>query len=238
MMKHLTVALFTLSLSGLAHAQNTGGVFGPVVNEDHKSFQYRIGVDPDNAAGETGYAQRIHYQQALDDNFMWRVIGQTQKTNDSNNDFDYLQAELFWELEGSKDYQTGVRFDLRYRDNNRPNQVGVNWMNQYHFDDNWYGRFLVLTTAQFGDNSADGIGLQTRFNLAKKYDFGEVGVELFNSYGSTEKIPSFSSQQHSIGPYMTKKVGKDGWSIFAGALFGITSPSPDTELRFWVTKSL
>lgn len=238
MFKLLILTFSLLFLSAAVVAQNTGAVFGPVVNDGHRSFQYRIGIDPETASGETGYAQRIHYQHSLNGDFMWRLIGQTKKTDESNTDFDFIQAELFWELEGSKDYKTGMRFDLRYRDQNRPHQVGVNWTNEFNFDGNWYGRFVLLTSAQFGDNASDAVSIDTRFNFAKKYDFGEVGVELFNSYGSTEKILDWDQQRHSIGPYLSKKVGKKGWAIFAGALLGLTDAAADVEFKFWVSKPL
>ena len=58
----LALAFFgSLIVSETAFAQNTGGVFGPVVKEGHRSFQYRAAVNPDNALGQTGFAQRLHY---------------------------------------------------------------------------------------------------------------------------------------------------------------------------------
>jgi hypothetical protein len=221
-----------------AYADNTGGVFGPVVTEGHKSFEYRISIDPDNAAGDTSFAHRIHYQQAINGDFMWRILAQARKTAESDNDFDFIQGELTWEFAGTADHKSGMRFDLRLRDEGRANQVGVNWMNQFKFSNDWSSRFLVLTTVQFGSNSASGVGLQTRANLWKKSSFGDVGVELFSSYGTTDKFKDFSEQSHAIGPFIQSSVGKNGWKIFAGVLIGITDASPDTDFRFRVTKSL
>jgi hypothetical protein len=219
-------------------ADNTGGVFGPVVNEGHKSFEYRIGIDPNNAAGETSFAHRIHYQQAINGDFQWRVLAQARKTAESDNDFDFIQGELTWEFAGTDNYKTGMRFDLRLRDEGRANQVGVNWMNQFKLSNDWYSRFLVLTTIQIGSNSASGVGLQTRANLWKKSSYGDVGVELFSSYGTTEKFKDFSDQSHAIGPFFQKAIGKDGWQIYAGVLLGITDASPDTDFRFRLSKKL
>lgn len=101
--------LGTLALPQVAVAQN--------IKEGHKSAQYRIAINPDNALGETGFAQRLHYQQSLNGDMMWRVIGQTKKTSDSDFDLDFLQAELFWELSDDNDqHKTGLRFDARLRD--------------------------------------------------------------------------------------------------------------------------
>jgi len=235
------IILFTLllfcSFLNTARAQNTGGVFGPIVNEGHKSFQYRATFDPDNANDTTGFAQRLHYQQAINDDFMWRIVGQTRKTNDSDFDFDYLQGELFWQLHQKENYSSGVRFDIRTRDNDRPDQVGLNWMHEFAMKDGWGARALVLITKQFGNNSASGIFLQTRFSLQKSTSFGGVGVETFNSYGNSRDIPSFSDQSHTVGPYVSNSLG-NGWSTYAGAQLGVTDPAADLELRFWLTKSL
>ena len=65
----------SLFVTTSAFAQNTGGIFGPVVNEGHSSLQYRATVDPNNSAGDTGFAQRLHYQRAINTDFMWRVVG-------------------------------------------------------------------------------------------------------------------------------------------------------------------
>ena len=134
MMKTLQVSsaaiLASLIYAPHAAAQNTGGVFPTQVNEGHKSLQYRAAIDPDNAQDEFGFAQRLHYQQAINGDFMWRIVGQTQKTESSDFDFSFLQAELFWELSDDEDqHKTGLRFDARLTDGDRAEQLGVNWMN-------------------------------------------------------------------------------------------------------------
>lgn len=225
-------------LSFSAHAQNTGGVFGPSVNDGHKSFQYRATIDPDNAQSETGFAQRLHYQQAINDDFMWRILGQTRKTSDSDTDFDFVQAELFWEFNATDTYQTGVRFDLRIRDNDRPDQIGVNWIHQYQLQNNWSARFLVLGAAQVGSNANDGVSLQVRGNIAKKTAFGGIGIEMFNNFGNSRDFGSFDEQMHTIGPFAELPLGKNGWSAFVGSLFGVSDAAADLELRFWLTKNL
>ena len=75
--KQMTIRLITayfclaagLTLS-TATWGNTAGVFPPVVNEEHRSMQYRITIDPDSGAWGT----RLHYQQSLDGSVMLRGI--------------------------------------------------------------------------------------------------------------------------------------------------------------------
>jgi len=231
-------AVFSVGfLTAPAMAQNTGGVFLPMVNEGHRSIQYRAAINPDNAAGEFGFAQRLHYQQAINGDFMWRILGQTRKTDSSDVDWDFLQAELFWELSDDEDqHKTGFRFDARLRDEGRAEQLGLNWMNQFNFEDGWRARALVLTSVQLGSNAADGVNLQTRGQIARTLDSGyTLGLDMFNNYGRTGNFGSFEEQSHTIGPFVAAPIG-NGVSFYAGPLFGISRAAPDVEARLWLTK--
>ena len=215
-------------------ARNTGGVFGPVVNEGHAALQYRATFNLDTDQ----FAQRLHYERALNTDVMWRVVAQTRETATSDIDFDYVQGEVFWQITpDGQDFQTGLRFDGRIRDDDRPGFVGVNWMNQYRFSPDLSGRVLFLTAYEVGDNSRDGVFIQSRANLTYRAAQGvNIGAELFNSYGSTADLNRLSNQSHQIGPFATVDVAKT-FSVFAGALFGMTEASPDAELRLWLTKT-
>ena len=225
-------AAWTLSMTP-AFAQNTGGVFGPVVNEGHKAAQYRITFDPDS----DNWAQRLHYEQSLNGDVMVRGIVQTRETPSSELDFDFLQGELFWELATNSDaWKTGLRFDARYRNDDRPEIFNINWMNQFQLAPNLSARALLLTNVEVGDQARDGVFLQSRFNLTHRFPSrASVGVEVFNSYGSTDKFRKLREQSHQIGPFATVPLA-DEWDIFVGALFGVTQATPDTNLRLWVTR--
>ena len=230
-------ALAAIFIAPNAMAQNTGGVFPIQVNEGHRSLQYRAAIDPDNAQDEFGFAQRLHYQQAINGDFMWRIVGQTQKTESSDFDFSFLQAELFWEMSDDEDqHKTGLRFDARLTDGDRAEQLGVNWVNQFNFDNGWHARALVLSSVQIGDTAADGINLQTRARVGKKLENGPlIGVEMYNNYGRTSDFGSFDEQSHTIGPFISTPIGNKV-SLFAGPLFGFSSAAPDVEARLWLTK--
>ncbi|MEP1229414.1 MAG: transporter [Litorimonas sp.] len=232
-MKAISIALALIAaITPYAHAQNTGGIFSPIVNEGHRSLQYRATFSDDDRS-----AQRVHYQDAINDDFMWRVVGQV--ISDGNNtDFDFLQGEMFWDLSDKNDkWAQGLRFDIRVRDDNRPNQFGLNWANEFKLSDRLQARALVFSTLQFGDNSANGIFLQTRGSLTyKATDKVNVGVESYNNYGSTNDFQFLKDSQQQIGPFVTFPVHKNT-SIFLNALFGVSQSAPDTDLRFWVTQS-
>jgi len=232
-MRYALMATAFVVSTPTALAQNTGGIFPPIVNEGHKSAQYRVAYNPDTE----GLSQRVHYQQAINGDVMWRGLVSARKTDDSDVDVDFIQAELFWELsDDDDDWKTGFRFDGRIRDDGRPGLIGVHWTNQFPIAENWNGRFVALSAFDVGDDARDGIFLQTRGNIFTRLETGQtLGVELFNSYGSTDNFLDLDKQGHQIGPFASFPVSDD-WSVFTGALFGLTDASADSELRLWVTR--
>ena len=102
--------LFLLCYAGPAFAQNTSGVVGATVDDDESTLEYRLGIDPDNSRGETGVAQRLHYQRSINSDLRWRVVGRFRKTQESDFEFDYVEAELVWQLsEDDKKYRNIVQ---------------------------------------------------------------------------------------------------------------------------------
>lgn len=215
-----------------ALAQNTGGVFPPTVNEGHKSLQYRLTLSDDDRS-----AQRIHYQEAINDDFMWRIVGAVN-SNGNDTDFDFLQGELFWDFsDKGDDWEQGVRFDARIRDENRPAQLGLNWMHQIKLSDRLTARALALSAVQLGDNAADGVSLQSRGSLIyKASDKVKIGAEIYNSYGTTANFQSFKNSNQQFGPFVTFPIRKNT-SIFLNALFGLSDASPEADARLWITQS-
>lgn len=217
-----------------AAGQNTGGVFGPVVNEGHKSWQYRAAYDFDSYA----FAQRFHYQQSLNGDLMLRGIVQTSKTDDSRVDFSFFKGELFWQLgDFSESWQQGVRFDVLLRSEGRPAVVGLNWMNQFQLSDRWMSRLLVLTATDVGDGASGDLLVQTRASVTYTASNGlSPGLEMFNVYGAIDDMRGFNSQLHQAGPTLAFAAG-DNWQMFSSVLFGLTGATPDAQARFWVMRS-
>jgi len=231
--------LFCISNFQTTYAQNTAGVFPPRVVEGHKSLQYRATLNPDDTNKETGFAQRLHYQESINGDLMWRVIGQTKKTDQSDLDFDFVQGELYWELSNDEDkHKSALRFDARYRGGDRPGFLGLNLGSEYRVNDRWSLRGLVLSSVDLGANSNNGINLQTRGQLAYRLKRSKsIGVEVYSFYGRTGNIGSFSEQIHTIAPYISMPLNSSV-SIFGGPLIGLSDAAPDFEARMWITKKI
>ena len=146
---------------------------------------------------------------------------------------------MFWEFNPSNpNYQTGVRFDARFRDGSRPEQFGFNWMHQFNLSNGWGARALLLTSVEFGSNRRSGVNLQSRARITRRLGDGPlIGLELFNNYGNTGDIGSLSDQTHTLGPMLSHSIN-NRTSLYAGAQVGLTNPSADLTLRFWLTRRL
>ena len=235
---YISIGLCLLANPYSAFAQNTSGVVGATVDDGESTLEYRLGIDPDNSRGETGVAQRLHYQRSINSDLRWRVVGRFRKTQDSDFDFDYVEAELVWQLsEDDKKYQQGLRFDARLRGDSRPGQLGINWAHQWKFGEGWEARGVLKSEVQIGQGSGDDFTLESQARLQKKLPKGRaLGVKMFSTYGDTSGIDSFDEQSHVAGPYVSTPFFEKV-KLSTGVLFGLTETSPDTQIQFWLTRS-
>jgi hypothetical protein len=167
----------------------------------------------------------------------WRLIGQLRSTSDSDLDPDYVRAELVWQMTpDNQKYQSGFRFEGRYRFEDRPGDITIHWINQWKHFDEWTLRFLIGATRQVGNDPADGILIQTRSSATRSIANGpKLGVEWFGEYGSTSDWLATDEQDHQIGPVAIWDLGND-WNLYTGVLIGATEANADTNLRFRVSK--
>ena len=239
MLRRLLGRVWPITLIGLmfssAWAQNGGGVFGPIVPEGHRLWDYRYSVDA--PGDDEAWIQRIHYEQEVAGNLMWRVVGQWRNRGmDTDTEFDFTRAELF--IDAGKLtpwWHTGFRVDAMVRNGDRPDQFNAAWTNQFALADGVIARFLVLGSQQIGDKAADGVQHQTRALLSKKLPSGVVlGFESYDPWGSTEKFATYEEGRHQVGPFVAGKVA--GINLFGGLLFGTTDSAADLTMRVRVIK--
>ena len=231
-MRKAIAGLFLITAPA-ALAQNTSGVAGPVVDQGDRRWEYRATFDPD----DEDWKQRIHYQHAINDDLRWRAVAQVRSTDDSDFDPDFLRGELLWQVSpDDQDYQTGFRFDARYRFDDRPGEVAVHWINQWNHIEDWTLRLELMATQQISNDPADGILIQTRGSAMTALNNGpKLGLEWFSNNGSTADWLSLDEQEHQVGPVAVWKMNKN-WSLYTGALFGVTDVSPDSQLRLRLTR--
>ena len=238
--KHVGLGLLLGSaFIGQSYASNTSGVHGPGVKEGEKSAQLRIAFSPaDNDDQEDAWAYRLHYQEAITDKLRGRVILQYRDRGDLQ--YDYLRAELLYNFKkqaADEIWSSGVRFDVRTRRAQRPEEVAVNWTNQWNLDNGIRIRGILIGSRQFGSPSAfSGTEISTRSSISTKLDNGlRVGIEMFNEYGKLTDIPDFEDQSHQIGPMVGGNIG--GYKFEFRYLAGVTDGSRDHNFGLRFNKS-
>ena len=222
-----------------AFAQNAGGVFGPEVTPGSRALEWRIAVAPEDDAGPTGYATRIHYQQSVTDDLRLRAVVQGADNGPGGFDFAFTQFEAQWQFleDEIHGWDSAVRLDIRAGED-AAEFIGLNWTSDVPLSEKWVARGIFMTGVEVGDRRRDGLFLQTRWSLRYKLNPNySIQAQVFNIYGTTEDVPDFEQQNHAVGPALTGKFS-GGWSFEASALFGVTERARDADLRLFITKSL
>ncbi|MEM9739434.1 MAG: hypothetical protein AAF829_06155 [Pseudomonadota bacterium] len=228
-------AALVLAFAGPAlesHAQFVGGVFGPNVDPTDRSAELRVGFLPDAETDTTPIVARLHYQHALGDGLRLRGLIQGRDRGDGDFDYQLIRGEAQWQFIETtpSGYSSALRFDLIIRDDGS-DSVGVNWTNQWNLGERWQARAIALTAIGVGDDSFDGVNLQTRIRLAYRFKNGTaIGVINFSNYGNTDAgLGSFDDQDHALGTVVQGRFEGTRWRWWAGALFGISDGAADQE---------
>ncbi len=211
-----------------ALTQSVAGVFSPVVNEGHISAEYRLGFVP---KGDRA-VHRLHYQCAVNDSVLWRVSAQGRHASGASFYLDHLGVELTWQItNNAAPWQSGIRIDARYNNRHENGSFAVNWANQVQLSDGVYLRFIGQGALDIGNGRRKGVLLQTRARIDwAASTVTTLGIESYNTYGSTVEIPALKDQVHQTGPFISARLGRE-WSVYGILLVGVTAASPDEEIR-------
>ncbi len=219
-------------------ASNTSGVHGPNVNADDRSMQIRFALSPSDMPTQTdAWAYRLHYQHALNDRFRARVIVQARDRGDF--EYDYFRTELLYNFKKQGDgiWSSGIRFDIRTREGDRPEEYALNWTNQWLLNNGLRVRGVVIASRQFGSEQAfSGTEISTRSSMSKLIDNGlRVGLEMFNEYGEVGEFGSFNNQSHQVGPMLGGSIGDIKYEV--RYLVGVSNGSRDNNVGLRFDKS-
>lgn len=225
-----------------ADAQATSSVSGPNLTADDDAAEYRIGfAEVSGPEGDWAIEQRLSLQNAISDRFRIRGILQLRKAPGEGTEFSHVEADLLWQHQKktTAGYASAIRLDVRATEGNRPNRVGLNWLNQIDFAEDWRARGMLSVDREFGPNASDGAILEARANISRKIgDRQRISLDSYHKFGNTDVgLGSFDDQEHLIGPTFSHSL-TDDWDLTVGALAGISESAPDTVLQFRLARSL
>jgi len=240
MLRLISFTIAILLFAPIAAAQNVGGVFGPVVKEGDRSFQYRAGFSPGQDGGPDRFVHRVHYQQAINESLRWRVVAQGSDLEDGNLEGNFLVGELHWQFLDQKTdgWSSALRLDGRLTEgDDGASLIGLNWTSQVPLSEDWSFIGVILLAEELGDRARDGTFVQTRASLTHTLSGGnKIGVEMFSVHGDIGDLQDLDEQNLTVGPTFSTKLSED-WSLFAGMQFGLTDPARDTDFRLWFGRS-
>ena len=228
----LSTALAAIAMPALA--QNTTGVFGPTVDADDHSIQYRVAITDESGAN---WGQRIHYERAVNDRFRPRIVLATKERGGNQVDLDFVRLEAVYQLTpDDRPWQRGLRFEARFRDEGAE-EVRVNLANQWVLGDGWRARAIWLNTLQIADRTNEELQFSTRLGLSRKLDSGvRVGVHGYFGLGDTGGLELLTDAVDSeAGPFVGFDLS-DRIGVYVGTLHGFTDASPDNQFRVFLSR--
>ncbi|MFC4700397.1 hypothetical protein ACFO4O_09530 [Glaciecola siphonariae] len=216
-------------VSSFAHGNN-GGVHGPIVKANTQQFDWRITHSPaDQDGAQDLWAQRVHYQHALNNRWRVRIVGQYRKQPDW--DYDSAKIEMLYNFNkfGENDnFASAVRLDYRTRRGSRPDDIAIHWTNQFNFDAKNFVRAIMIVGKNVSGTQSRDVRIATRFAYYHRLNSTyQVGLELFDQYGQISNIADYDEQRHQVGPAVMAKFGK--FQVFARYLAGLTDSTPNNN---------
>lgn len=232
----LSVTLILLLFCSLAFGANISGVMGTKVTPNDRSLQFRLALSPADEGFETDdWAYRMHYQHAFTDTLKGRVVFQFR--DKEQFEYDFFRTELLYNFKqqtAGEIWSSALRFDFRTRRGGRPEELAVNWGNQWDLNNSYRVRSTLIFAQHIGPNSTSkNLIVQTRGSVSKKLNNGiRVGIQILNKHGEIGNFASLDEQSFEIGPAISGKIGQVKYEF--RYLHGLTDASRNHNffLRF------
>ena len=217
----------------------TSGVPSPSIKEGDQSWEYRSNFQDIDDDRPDRFDHRIHYQHAHNANHRSRLILQQSQREGDGIELVWVRFEHQWQYQ--KPNENGVtgafRFDFQFAegDNTQRHFARIGWLTNYPMG-KYNARLNIFVGKDFGDARRSGLSLASRGQFTRKVADYTVGLQMFNSYNTTDAMGRFNNQRHQIGPMVSKKFGD--WTVFGSYLAGVTSRSPEDAFRLFIKRPL
>lgn len=223
-----------------ASIANISGVMGPNIDPNDRSIQFRSALSiADVDSQQDDWAYRLQYQHAFNDAFRARVVMQYRDNGDF--EYDFFRTELLYNFKKSgagERWSSALRFDLRTRRGNRPEEFAVNWGNEWDLSNGYRMRATLILGQQIGGSrQLNDFTVQTRASFSRRLESGlRVGLQMLNEHGEVGDFGSVDEQAFYLGPAVSGSIGRFQYEF--RYLNGLTSAVRDHNLFFRVTTRL
>jgi hypothetical protein len=230
-------ALCLLSSSAVVHAGPNAYVHTPTVEEGEKEIDFKWGAEK-NKDGTSGTATSIGFGWGATSWWFTELYGKWHREPGQSSGFDAWEWENRFQLTPTGKYPLDLGFLLeveRPKDRSEGYEITYGPLLQSEWglvqgNLNLLWQKHVRATEPF--ETELHYEMQLKYRASEKFEWGAQG---FGSFGRWDHWAQSSQQEHKLGPAIFGKV-KTGThqavKYNAALLFGTTSASPRTTLRF------
>lgn len=217
----------------------TGNVGSAGVTKGEQSVEGRLGLDDEGNA-----ASRFHYDNALTDWYMFRLIGSFSKPDGEDWDLAGLTAENWFqwreERADNSGFNGGLRFAYTFAQDDGPDEAEVRLTLTDKFAGDWEWRSNLIAEMEAGDGSQGGVELEVRGQISRAVDLSalgsddwRLGLEVFSELGNSRDLPGFDDQAHQVGP-MVKISWDNGLFLQSAVRAGVTGGADDGMVKLFI----
>jgi hypothetical protein len=232
-----TSASAILMLSAPAFAQNTSSVSGANIVAGQTELGYRAAYAIEDGGDADAFAHRLHYQQALDED--WRVRAIILQS-DRGGEFEVRSVQLevqkqFVEGADHHGWNSAIRVDgLIPTEDDRPGRARIGWLNGLDLGRKWQVRANLYLAREIGENARRSLMVEARAEATYKLPSGtRIGLQSFN----TARTADLFAQRRQLGLVVKGKL-TESLSYETGALFGLSADASDAEFRLFLAYDL
>lgn len=225
---------------GSAWSQSlTGNVGSAGISAGERSVEWRAGMDDGG-----NLASRVHFDQAINGWYQFRVIGSFERPDGEAWDYTGLTVENWFqwseERNDNSGFNGGFRLSYGLADDTGPDEIEARLTLTDKFAGDWEWRANIIAEAEAGESSEGGLALETRAQLSRAMrinalgsDDWRIGLEAFSEYGNTREIPGLKDQAHQIGPVL-KVEWDNGVYLQTAARVGISRGADDGMIKLFI----
>lgn len=242
-LKFLSINIFILFLSDISYA-SVSSVSSPTIKKGSLKLisRYSYSLDNESNSKKDKLFTRFGIGYGVTKSFAVELSANQE--NPSNDSYEHENMSFRFNFQTFEQsvhgFDAGFRVTYDMMDGDKDaDEVELRLMGKYQSGNYEFRSNLVIET-EVGHNSEEGIQLEPRFQVVRKFDIGlekpiKAGFEMFNDFKNLRFIDDEFNQDQEFGP-VVKGNFTDTVSYQFGALFGLNGDSADTALRFFLYK--
>lgn len=208
-------------------------VYSPIIEKNEVAFEANLNIDADHRDEKDNYLSQVYMLEYAATDWWKTEFGvEVEKENGEDNKLTNIKWENILAPFSPGQYWLDAALYLEVEKaarDHEPDNFETKLLLEKNFGA-WVNTVNLGVSHEFGQNHArewdSGLALRTAYRLDQRF---EPGIEYYAEFGKVDDMPSYSDQEHKIGPVFYGKVGHVKYD--AGVLFGVSEESSDTTAK-------